>query len=157
MNNNFEFGILGNIGFLHAGYTRSIINIKNFSINTGAKIGWVPASGDEESSTNQKNSVPTYIYLNFPAEVLWKFHTSNNFSTGFSFSKILVYTDKYSDSTKSNYNRILGEISYGHIIGWSSNNNSTTWVKVYFTPIIYDNSSDNLENIPIRLSFIYNF
>lgn len=157
LNNNFEFGILGNIGFLQAGYTRSIVNFKNFSINTGTKIGWVPSSGDEKSSTEQKKSVPTFIHLNFPGEILWKFHKSNNVSVGFSYSKILVYNDKYSTRTKSNYNRILGEISYGHIIGWSNNDNTTTWIKVCFTPILYDNDANDVENIPIRLSFIYNF
>ncbi len=155
--NNFEFGILGNIGFLHAGYTRSIINFNDFSVNSGAKIGYVPGSGDEESSTIQKTSVPTFLHLNIPAEILWKFHELNNVGIGVSYSKILAFVDEYSTSPKSNYNRILGEISYGHIIGWDNNSDTTTWVKVYFCPFIYDDHANDVDNIPVRISFIYNF
>lgn len=156
LNNNFELGILGNIGFLNAGYTRSLFHFNNFSINSGAKIGWVPASGDEKSSTTQKKSVPIYLHFNFPGEVYWKFHRSNFVSAGCSFSKILVFTDQYSTSAKSNYNRILGEISYGHCIDWSKNETST-WIKVSGSPIIYDNGANDVVNIPIRVSFIINF
>lgn len=156
LKNNFEFGILGNLGFLHIGYTRSVINFSDFSFNTGLKIGYVPGSGDE-TTVNPQNSVPNFINLNLPAEFLWKFHKSNNVGIGISYSKIFVGSNEYGNRPKNTYSRALGEISYAHILGWSDNSSSTTWIKIHFTPIIYDNHADDVSNIPVRLSFIYNF
>lgn len=157
LKNNVEFGILGNLGFANVGYTRSVISTNNFLINLGPKIGYVPGSNDDEN-TNQTNnsSVPSFMHLNLISEGLWKFSPSNNIGVGISYSKILVVSDKHDVRPKSNYDRILGEISYAHILGWSNSEKSTTWIKIYFTPIIYDNDANDVQNIPVRLSFIYN-
>lgn len=156
LKNNLEVGALGNIGFINVGYSRSLLNSDNFNINIGTKLGYVPGSGDEES-TNPQNSVPNFIHLNFPLEFLWKFHPSNNVGIGASYSKIFLGSNEFNERPKTNFNRILGEISYSHILGWSNNDETTTWIKVSFTPMIYDDHADDVSNIPVRLAFIYNF
>jgi hypothetical protein len=158
LKNNLEAGALGNLGFLHIGYTRSLINFSEFSLNTGLKIGYVPSPSDEYSGNNENNPpVPNFIHLNLPVELLWKFHQSNNVGIGASYSKILLGSNEYNARTKSNYNRILGEISYSHILDWSNDSETTTWIKVSFTPIIYDDHANDVSNIPVRLAFVYNF
>jgi len=158
LKNNLEAGALGNLGFLHIGYTRSLINFSEFSLNTGIKIGYVPGSGDEESKNTINNPpVPNFAHFNLPLEFLWKFHRSNNVGIGASYSKILLGSNEYNARPKTNYNRILGEISYSHILDWSNNSETTTWVKVSFTPIIYDDHANDVSNIPVRLAFVYNF
>ncbi|PJJ67888.1 hypothetical protein CLV73_1908 [Chryseobacterium geocarposphaerae] len=61
LKNNIEFGLIGNLGFLHVGYTLSVFNFSKFSINTGLKVGYVPSSGDEQTK-NPQNSVPNFIH-----------------------------------------------------------------------------------------------
>lgn len=156
LKNNLEVGALGNLGFFHVGYTRSVINFSNFSFNTGLKIGYVPDSGDE-MSTNLQNYSPNFIHLNIPLEFLWKFHRSNNVGIGASYSKILVGSNEYNIRPKTNYNRILGEISYAHKLNFNSDDDATGWIKISFTPIIDDDHANDVSNIPVRLSFIYNF
>jgi hypothetical protein len=154
--NNLEIGILGNLGFLYAGYTRSMLNFSEFSINTGLKVGYVPSSADE-TTVNPENSVPNFIHLNIPVEFLWKFNRSNNIGVGASYSKILVGTKEYGNRPKTNYNRILGEISYGHILSWDNSSDETTWIRIYYTPILHDDHASDVQNIPVRLGFVYNF
>jgi hypothetical protein len=156
LKNNIEFGLLGNLGFLHIGYTRSVFSFSQFSVNTGLKAGYVPSSGDEESK-HPENSAPNFAHINLPVEVLWKFHRSNNIGIGASYSKIFVGSSEYGNRPKTNYNRILGEISYGHILSRSDYEESTTWIRIYFTPIMYDDHADDVSNIPVRLAFVYNF
>ncbi len=156
LKNNIEFGLIGNLGFLHVGYTRSVFNFSNFSVNTGLKVGYVPSSGDEETE-NPQNSVPNFIHLNLPVEFLWKFHRSNNIGIGASYSKIFVGSSEYGNRPKTNYNRVLGEMSYSHILSWSENSDDTTWIRLAFTPMLHDDHADDVQNLPVRLSFIYNF
>ncbi|GEN76225.1 hypothetical protein [Chryseobacterium hagamense] len=156
LKNNIEFGLLGNLGFLHIGYTRSVFSFSQLSVNTGLKAGYVPSSGDEESK-HPENSVPNFAHINLPVEVLWKFHRSTNIGIGASYSKIFVGSSEYGNHPKTNYNRILGEISYGHILSRSDYEESTTWIRIYFTPIMYDDHADDVSNIPVRLVFVYNF
>lgn len=133
-----------------------MVNFSEFSLNTGVKVGYVPNSADEYT-TDPQNAVPNFIHLNFPAELLWKFHRSNNLGIGASYSKIFVGTREYGNREKSNYDRILGEISYSHILSWSDDNETTIWIKGSFTPVLKDNHADDVQNIPFRLSFVYNF
>lgn len=158
LKNNLEAGALGNLGFLHVGYTRSVLNFSEFSVNTGVKIGYVPSPSDEYSGNNENDPPdPNFLHLNLPVELLWKFHRSNNVGIGASYSKILLDSNEFNARSKTNYNRILGELNYSHILGWSNNGETTTWIKVSFTPIIYDDHADDVSNIPVRVSFIYNF
>ncbi len=146
--NNFEAGVLGNIGFFNIGYTREVLEIKKINLGIGAKIGYVPGSSGNESDT----SSPNFTHLNLGPELSFSTH-KNRFGIGINYSTILVGNNKNNSREKNNYNRILGDINYTFYT--NSEGENLSGVKISFVPIIYDNGALDVQNIPIRLSFTF--
>jgi len=147
--NNFEIGLLGNIGFINLGYNREIVAIDKFIIAIGAKIGYVPGSQESESS-----AIPNFIHLNLgPAALLSV--SSSKFGAGMSYSKILIGSDEFDVRNKSNYNRILGDLNYAYF--FDKTRNGRTGVKLSFMPILYDDGAEDVQNIPVKLALVFEF
>ncbi len=146
--NNFEAGVLGNIGFFNIGYTREILEIKKIDLDIGAKIGYVPGSSGKDGDTPS----PNFTHLNLGPELSFSTH-KNRFGIGINYSTILVGNNKNNSREKNNYNRILGDINYTFYTNGEGENLSG--IKISFVPIIYDNGALDVQNIPIRLSFTF--
>ena len=153
LKNNFEIGALGNIGFINVGYSRSVLNFEKFSLNVGPKLGYVPGSHEEKKENQQNNSsFPNFVHLNFITESIYKFSEYHQIGAGVSYSKIFVLADDSNVREKNNYNRILGEIHYAYL--FNSSYSGQDGIKISFCPIIHDNGALDVQNIPIRISFI---
>lgn len=153
--NNFELGALGNIGFLNVAYSRSILNFEKISLNVGPKLGYVPGSHEEENENQQNSSFPSFTHLNFITELVYKFSNYHQIGAGGSYSKIFVSGDDSNVREKNNYDRILGEIHYAYL--FNSSDSGQDGIKITFCPMIYDNGAFDVQNIPIRVSFITTF
>lgn len=147
--NSIEFGVVGNLGFANLGYDREILNFDKFNLLVGTKIGYVPGSQEVE-----KSAIPNFIHINFGSSLNYM-NYSSKLGIGASFSKILIGSDEFNKRSKSNYNRILGDLNYTYY--FSVNNENRTGVKLSYIPILYDNGAEDMQNIPVRLSFTYEF
>lgn len=152
--NTFEIGVLGNIGFLNVGYDREVLHFKKFNTSIETKIGYVPGSKGEEEDEEEKNSTPNFIHLNFGTGINYKTYSSR-IGLGISYSKILIGYDKSNAREKSNYNRLLGELNYSYY--FEEIEGTRTGLKLSFAPILYDDGANDVQNIPIRVSFLYEF
>lgn len=136
LKNNLDFGLLGNIGFLHLGYNREIINENNIGIEFGPKIGYVPGSQEEE-----RNAIPNFIHVNFGSNVFYKLN-SFRIGTGLSYSFIFIGNDKYDVKEKNRYERFLGDLSLTYF--FSKNEYERTGVKLSFVPILNDTGANDV-------------
>jgi hypothetical protein len=149
LRNTIELGGLGNLGFINLGYNREILNFDKFNILTSLKIGYVPGSQETE-----KSAIPNFIHTNFGSSLNYNTYHSK-FGVGISFSKILIGNDEFNKREKSNYSRLLGDVNYTYY--FDITNEGKTGVKISYIPILYDNGADDMQNIPIGLSFLYEF
>lgn len=149
--NNIEAGVLGNIGFFHLGYGREILSIKKIHLDVSSKIGYVPgAKGSEIEESN-----PNFTHLNIGSNISL-LTLSSRFGIGISYSKIFVGNDVNNVRNKNDYNRILGDINYTLYLSDKEEKNKNG-IKVSFMPILYDDGVNDMDNIPARIAFTFEF
>lgn len=139
--NSIDIGIFGNKGFFSAGYNRTVYRKPRFNFLIGTSVGFVPGSGDDDL-----NVVPTFWHLNVGSNVSYHINYSE-FTAGASYSKILL-SDPYHSRPRSNYNRILGD--FGYVLHFAT---SPVSIKLSFTPILFDDGTNDVQNIPVLLVF----
>ena len=139
--NTIDIQALGNKGFIAIGYNRALFQSGRFALLLGPAIGFVP--GSHEDTTN---TIPTFFHMNLGANAGYRVHLFEA-SVGLSYSRILL-SDKYNARPKPNYNRVLGDISY--IQHFKTGDIS---IKISFTPILFDDGADDVQNIPVGFTF----
>lgn len=142
--NRLDIQLFGNKGFISVGYNRTILEYKLISFTLTPSIGYVPGSHD---TSNGDTPFPSFTHLNLGTDIVLG-HSLNQLSTGVSYSKIILGRDPINVRPKSNYTRVLGDISYIRHF-----KHDPLALKISFAPILYDNGADDVENIPIAFAF----
>ena len=140
--NSLDLWLLGNKGFFAVGYNRTLLETRHFIFQASPAIGLVP--GNQEDSAT---SIPDFLHLNLGANIVYGMYSLNKLSLGFSYSWILT-GDIYKVRPKSHYGRLLGEFAYIRHF-----RRDQTELKIAFSPILYDNGADDIQNIPVAVIF----
>jgi hypothetical protein len=142
--NKLEIEMFGNKGFISVGYNRTIFQNKIFSFTVSPAIGYVPGSHD---TSNGGIPFPSFTHLNIGTDIVLG-HLFNQLSAGISYSRIVLGRDPAHTSVNTKYNRVLGDISYIRHF-----KHDPLALKISFTPMLYDDGADDVENIPIGFTF----
>ena len=138
--NSIDLWLLGNKGFLAVGYNRTLLETRHFTFQASPATGLVP--GEQEDSAS---AIPDFLHLNLGANIVYGRYSLNKLSAGFSYSWIFT-GDKYKARPKSHYGRLLGEFAYIRHF-----RQDQLEFKIVFTPILYDNGANDVQNIPIAI------
>lgn len=138
--NSLDLGLLGNKGFFFVTYNRTLLETRHFTFQASPAIGLVP--GNQEDSAT---SIPDFLHLNLGANIVYGMYSLNKLSLGFSYSWILT-GDIYKVRPKSHYGRLLGEFAYIRHF-----RQDQLELKIAFSPILYDNGANDVQNIPIAI------
>jgi hypothetical protein len=131
--NMLDLQLFGNKGFFAIGYSRKLVERGKFSLLAGPAVGLVPGSHDSASPN------PAYYELNFGSAINFSFGL-NELCAGASYSRILY--------AGNGFNRVIGEFAF--IRHFRKINLS---VKIAYTPIWYENGSDDVQYVPVSIAW----
>jgi len=139
--NTLDVQMLGNKGFIAVGYNRALLGKHKFNWLVGPSVGFVPGSSEDSA-----HAIPRYYHLNIGSGLSYRRRYSE-ITAGASYSRILL-SDPYHSSPKSAYNRVLGDFGYVQYF-----NGDGVILKIAFTPMLYDDGTDDVQNIPVAVVF----
>lgn len=139
--NTIDFQMLGNKGFIAVGYNRALLGKRKFNWLIGPSVGFVPGSSEDTT-----HAIPRFYHLNIGSGLSYRIKYSE-ITVGASYSKILL-SDRYHSSPKSAYDRVLGDFGYVQYF-----NGDGVIIKIAFTPMLYDNGTNDVQNVPVAVVF----
>lgn len=139
--NSLDLQLLGNKGFVAIGYNRIIFSSKRLYCMISPVIGFVPGSSEDTL-----RSIPAFAHINIGLNIVYG-DFKYRVAFGVSYSKIFL-RDTYRARSKSNYNRMLGEIAFIRYFP-----RDRLGLKFAYTPILYDDGANDVENVPVSFAF----